>query len=277
MDKVIILDDMAYVRYRIRNTIEEVGFEVYESANSFDFFNKLSDNKKDIVLIILEVGLVGEDGFDILKKIKAKEIDIPVMVLTKLNTREDFIRCIKEGTSEYILKPFNSKMLVERVGNIVKHYKKNHENGEIKYLNFQEYIIKQIERAKNENTEVSIVMSGLVKFGMDKSERKIDINDSYISFMDMIYENLKEIFIVPDLFAKYGLSTFIAVMPKCGKKEAGHRIKQMDHIYEELVKTDEKYLKYQLLNSAVVFPGDGSTKDELLDKLALKMKYNINS
>lgn len=70
MYKIIMLDDTAYVRYRVKDILEDIGMELCESGTSFDFFNKLYDNKKELNLIILEVGLSSEDGFSVLRKIK---------------------------------------------------------------------------------------------------------------------------------------------------------------------------------------------------------------
>ncbi|WP_446897355.1 response regulator [Clostridium sp. LBM24168] len=277
MDKVIILDDMAYMRYRVKDTVENMGLEVCESNSSFDFFNKLSDNKEDISLIILEVGLSTEDGFEILKKIKAKELNIPVMILTKLNTRNAFIKCIKEGTSEYILKPFNTKMLIERIRKLVKSYKNDNDSGEIKYLNFQQYINKQIEKAKVENTKLSVAMSSLVKLNVKKTDEKIEVKDSYLIFMDILYENLRQFFKTPDLFEKYGLSTFISVLPKCSANMAKYRMSKMEALYNNIKSQDSNYSQYHLVSSSVTFPEDGLDKDELLDKLAAKMKDKINA
>lgn len=276
MSKVIILDDMAYIRYRIRDTLENMGLDVCESNNSFDFFNKLSDNKDDISLIILEVGLGSEDGFEVLKKIKARELNIPVMVLTKLNTRDAFIRCIKEGTSEYILKPFNNKVLTERIRKLVKACNTNSDCGEIKYLNFQQYITKQIERSKIENTRLSVMMSSLVKLNVKKTDEKIEVKDSYLILMDVLYEKLKQFFKTPDLFEKYGLSTFIAVLPKCSTNMAKYRISNIEVLYDNIKSQDSNYSQYHLVSESVTFPEDGLNKDELLNKLAVKIKNKIN-
>lgn len=172
MDKVIVLDDMAYMRYRVKEILERKGIGVYEAGTSFDFFNKLHDNKDEINLIILEVGLSNEDGFEVIRKIKARNLNIPIMILTKMNTRNAFIKCIKEGTSEYILKPFNNKMLIERVNKLIKSSKNKDEQGEIIYLNFQQYITRQIVKAKAEHTKLSIIMISLIKNILRKWTKK---------------------------------------------------------------------------------------------------------
>ncbi|MEY8001019.1 response regulator transcription factor [Clostridium sp. Mt-5] len=276
MCKVIILDDMAYIRYRVKDTLEKIGIEVYESGTSFDFFNKLYDKKKEISLIILEVGLSNEDGFEVLRKIKARNLNIPIMILTKMNTRSAFIKCIKEGTSEYILKPFDNKVLLERINNLIKSSKDKGEQGEIIYLNFQQYITKQIIKAKAENTKLSVIMVSLIKKYATEMDEKIDVKDNYLILMDSLYEKLRPIFKTPDLFEKYGFSTFVGVIPQCQRKKVLFIINKINEIYNKIKAIDEKYSEYHIEYSYVTFPDDGKDKDQLLDKLTSNIKIKIN-
>ncbi|MHC6180537.1 response regulator transcription factor [Clostridium sp. JNZ X4-2] len=276
MCKVIILDDMAYIRYRVKDMLEKIGIQVYESGASFDFFNKLYDKKKEISLIILEVGLSNEDGFEVLRKIKARNLNIPIMILTKMNTRSAFIKCIKEGTSEYILKPFDNKVLLERINNLIKSSKDKGEQGEIIYLNFQQYITKQIIKAKAENTKLSVIMVSLIKKYATEMDEKIDVKDNYLILMDSLYEKLKPIFKTPDLFEKYGFSTFVGVIPKCQREKMLFIINRINEIYNKIKEIDGKYSEYHIEYSYVTFPDDGKDKDQLLDKLTSNIKIKIN-
>ncbi|WP_368488623.1 response regulator [Clostridium sp. BJN0013] len=275
MYKIIMLDDMVYVRYRVKDILENIGMEVCDSGTSFDFFNKLYDNKKELNLIILEVGLSSEDGFSILRKIRGRNLNIPIMVLTKLNDRSSFIKCIKEGTSDYILKPFNNKMLIDRISKLVVCHENSNKSEEIIYLNFQQYIVRQIVKCKAENKKFSVIMVSLIKEHFTELDEKIDVRDSYLILIDFLYNRLKVIFKVPDLFEKYGLSTFVGVLPDCDKEKVLSIINNMKVIYTKLKAMDKRYSEYVLQFSFVVFPEDGEDKQQLLDKLTVKMKVEM--
>lgn len=276
MNKVIILDDMIYVRYRVRRVLEDAGIGVYECGSSFEFFNKLYDKIEEINLIILEVGLSNEDGFEVLKKIKAKNLNIPVMILTKLNTREAFIKGIKDGTSEYILKPFNSKELVKRIIKLIKSSKNSDKPKEIVYLNFQEYIVRQIAKCKAQNKKLSIITISLVKKYYTEQDEKIEVKDSYLMLVDLVYERLRVLFKVPDLFEKCGLSTFIIVLPDCNYGKIVSIVHKIENIYSKIKVMNQKYGEYDLQYSYVIFPDDGTDKNYLMDKLTIKMKTKIS-
>lgn len=68
VQNIIILDDMSYMRYRVKDLLEEKDIKVYETSTSFEFFNKLYEKKDNIDLIILELGLTREDGFEVVEK-----------------------------------------------------------------------------------------------------------------------------------------------------------------------------------------------------------------
>lgn len=276
MNKVIILDDMIYVRYRVRRVLEDAGIGVYECGSSFEFFNKLYDKIEEINLIILEVGLSNEDGFEVLKKIKAKNLNIPVMILTKLNTREAFIKGIKDGTSEYILKPFNSKELVKRIIKLIKSSKNSDKPKEIVYLNFQEYIARQIVKCKAQNKKLSIITISLVKKYYTEQDEKIEVKDSYLMLVDLVYERLRVLFKVPHLFEKCGLSTFIIVLPDCNYGKIVSIVHKIENIYSKIKVMNQKYGEYDLQCSYVIFPDDGTDKNYLMDKLTIKMKTKIS-
>ncbi len=277
MDKIIILDDMVYIRYRVKQLLEEQGIEVYEAATSFDFFNKLYDKKSEINLIILEIGLSSEDGFEILKRIRGRELNIPIMILTKLNTRADFIKCIKEGTSEYILKPFNNKMLIERINKLIKSHKVDEKPGEIVYLNFQEYMIKQINKAKENGTKVSFMMASLIKANATSEGEKIDIKDTYLILTDLLYEELKGLFKTPNLFVKYGFSTFIGIFPECDNDSIIKIEESIQKKYKKIKGNNERYKDYSIECVFVTYPEDGHEKQELLDNLMANMKEKIDN
>lgn len=286
MYKIIILDDMPYIRYRVKQLLSNDNIEVYETATSFDFFNKLYDKKGEINLIILEVGLNTEDGFDVLKKVNEKNLKIPIMILTKMNTRTDFIRCIKEGTDEYILKPYDEKEFLKRIVKLIKSNDKNKEAHKSKkatdkpekviYLNFQEYLVQQIEQAREKNTKVSVMMISFIKKDSTLQSEKIEAKEKYLILTNLLYEKLKHLFKVPDLFEKYGLSNFVGIIPWEKDNPTDNIEKNIQKEYVKISENDIRYKDYEVECIFVTYPEHGKDKKELMDKLTIEMKEKIN-
>ncbi len=285
---VLILDDKAYVRYRIRDLLESKRIEAFDTANSIDFFNILAEKKDEIEVIILEVGLNKEDGFEIIKKIKSKDINIPIMIVTSLNTRNDFIKGIKAGAVEYILKPFDNKFLLERVDSLITRYKPAEKKKEkveeepkpktnnIKTVmekmpsDFNNYLEKQIEIAKAQNTEVSVFMLNLARTGTGRA--KVELKETYFLLSDHLFVKLKSLFDKNQLFVKYGIFSFLGVLPNFNESQTRFLLNSMQKEFNMLKARDSKYANYKLNVAFVSFPHDGQTNIEIINNLVLKMK-----
>lgn len=285
---VLILDDKAYVRYRIRDLLESKRIEAFDTANSIDFFNILAEKKDEIEAIILEVGLNKEDGFEIIKKIKSKNINIPIMIVTSLNTRNAFIKGVKAGAVEYILKPFDNKFLLERIDSLITRYRPAEKKAEktekkpktqtnnIKAVmdkmpsDFNNYLEKQIEIAKAQGAEVSVFMLNLARTGGGKA--KVELKETYFLLSDHLFIKLKGLFDKDQLFVKYGIFSFLGVLPNFNEKQAQFMLNSMQKEFNLLKSRDNKYANYKLNGAFVSFPHNGQTNFEIINSLILKMK-----
>ncbi|MDU1322040.1 MAG: response regulator [Clostridium botulinum] len=313
MQNIIILDDMSYMRYRVKDLLEEKDIKVYEASTSFEFFNKLYEKKDNIDLIILELGLTREDGFEVVEKIREKNVDIPIVILTKVNTRDAFAKVIQEGISDYILKPFDNKVLLDRIVKTIKESKcgkeqvstekgskvqkiyineDNENTNEVKEevvkekeiidLNVKEeelpeefkiYFVDELNKAKTDNTKVSSVIFTLIK--NTDEEEKIDVKESYITLTDIFYKGIKDIFKGPNFITKHGLLTFVGVLPNCDEDKVEDMKNKIQEKYKMLSLIYPQLSQYHVGYGNVTYPVDGDTVETLLDKLTDKMRENI--
>ena len=66
-------------------------------------------------LLILDIGLPGLDGFQVLKRARERKLDLPVLILTALDAVEDRVRGLDLGADDYLVKPFELTELEARV------------------------------------------------------------------------------------------------------------------------------------------------------------------
>lgn len=76
--------------------------------------------KDDFDLIISDIILPGMDGFAMVKEIRSKDKDIPIIFLTAKSLQSDIIRGLELGADDYITKPFNMNELLLRIESIFK-------------------------------------------------------------------------------------------------------------------------------------------------------------
>src|SRR5688572_18463737 len=70
---------------------------------------------EDFDLLILDIGLPGQDGFEVLRSVRERGERIPVLVLTARRQLEDTIAALEGGADDYLTKPFAFDELVARV------------------------------------------------------------------------------------------------------------------------------------------------------------------
>ncbi len=111
---VFVVDDDPAVRQSLQWLIESVGLAVktYETAN--EFLEQYNPNTQGC--LVLDVRMPGLSGLDLQERLASKHIEIPTIVITGHADVPMAIRAIKAGALDFIEKPFNDQVLLERIG-----------------------------------------------------------------------------------------------------------------------------------------------------------------
>ena len=118
---ILVVDDDDRIRGLLKEYLNESNFIVSTSENSENAKIKIKNFKYD--LIILDVMMPGQNGYELTKEIK-KKFEIPIILLTAKGEVENRIKGLELGADDYIAKPFEPKELLLRVKNIVNKQKK---------------------------------------------------------------------------------------------------------------------------------------------------------
>lgn len=276
MKNIVVLDSKPFINQRIQEMFSLLDIKVTGVSNSMELFNFLSINPSAPDMIIIELNLNNESGFDVITKLKSKGIKSTIIILSLDNRRDSIVRGFKEGAVDYILKPFNDKDLIRRLLKYVDFTKTENIGEKIVQMNFQEYLSSELRKASKGNYVVSIIMIALDKKVDDK--KGIDAQE-FLSTFDHIYISLNELFWETDLFVKYGQQNYIGIFPFSDTKNTQVIL---DKIYKrfENMQSKEKYLNaYKLTNAFVTYPTEGTGKDEILEILISKFNLinNISS
>ena len=125
MDKIkyhiLVVDDDDRIRELVKEYLNDNGFVVSTGNNAEEAKIKLGYFKFD--LIVLDVMMPGQNGFELTKEIK-KNSNIPIILLTAKGEVENRIQGLELGADDYLGKPFEPKELLLRIKNIVKKSKK---------------------------------------------------------------------------------------------------------------------------------------------------------
>lgn len=116
--KILVVDDESRMRKLVKDFLVRQNYEVLEAADgeeALDVFYR----EKDIALIILDVMMPKLNGFDVCREIRENS-KVPIIMLTAKGEESDELSGFELGVDEYISKPFSPKILVARVGAILR-------------------------------------------------------------------------------------------------------------------------------------------------------------
>ena len=119
MKHILVIEDEALIRDEIVILLEKAGYQVDKLTDFKDTTQQVLQYDTD--LIILDLNLPGETGFQICKNLKSKR-SVPILVLTSREQLKDEIYALKLGADEYLTKPFRKERLLARIENILKRY-----------------------------------------------------------------------------------------------------------------------------------------------------------
>ena len=112
--KLLIIED----EKKIKKGLTENGYHV-DLAFDGNIGKRLFDSN-EYDLIILDINLPGMNGFELCKAIRNHNQQIPIIMLTAMNTTEDKIEGFDTGTDDYMIKPFEFKELLVRIRALLK-------------------------------------------------------------------------------------------------------------------------------------------------------------
>ena len=114
---ILVVDDDDRIRNLLKDYLSENNYIVSSAENAEDAKLKISYLNFDI--IVLDVMMPGQDGYELTKEIKKKS-KVPIILLTAKGEVENRIKGLELGANDYIGKPFEPKELLLRIKNILK-------------------------------------------------------------------------------------------------------------------------------------------------------------
>lgn len=114
--RLLIVDDEAPVRAYIRRLLEKCGFECVEAPGPPEARRELVERGPGYFqIVLLDVKMPAETGFEFLTHLRAGGDDVPVILLTACGETEDRVRGLELGADDYVVKPFSGPELIARV------------------------------------------------------------------------------------------------------------------------------------------------------------------
>ena len=113
--RILLIEDQELNRKVVRIVLQSKGYKVMEATDAVEAIARLEDTVPH--LILMDIALPGQSGEDLTRRIKANLawVNIPIIALTAAAMSGDRERILKAGCDDYLSKPIDIKILVERV------------------------------------------------------------------------------------------------------------------------------------------------------------------
>ena len=115
----LVVDDSSTMVRIISNTLKRIGIKkVYTASDGVEGLKEFNSNK-DISIVLTDWNMPNMNGLDLVKAIRKKDEDIPIVMITTEGGKAEVITALKAGASQYIVKPFDIHTLKIKLQNIL--------------------------------------------------------------------------------------------------------------------------------------------------------------
>lgn len=116
---ILIVEDHELTRFGLKTTFNGVAFvkNIFEAEYAQKAFDIISNNKVD--LVIMDLGLPNMNGVEATKKIRSKNSEVKIIILTSHNDEKEVLESLKAGANAYCSKEINPARLVEVVQSVL--------------------------------------------------------------------------------------------------------------------------------------------------------------
>jgi DNA-binding NtrC family response regulator len=109
MEKILIIDDEAFICENVQRTLASEGFQVLAASSGQEARDIVASDEIDLALLDLNLGT--EDGIDVLKSLKELDPELLVIIITGYGSVESAVESLKLGAFHYMKKPFKADAL----------------------------------------------------------------------------------------------------------------------------------------------------------------------
>jgi two-component system KDP operon response regulator KdpE len=116
--KVLVVDDEPPIRKLLRMGLGTANYQVLEAPNANTALAQLAENPD---LVILDLGLPDMDGHELLRTIRSRNENVPIVVLSSRGDEAGKVRALDFGADDYVTKPFGMDELLARLRAALRH------------------------------------------------------------------------------------------------------------------------------------------------------------
>lgn len=119
--KLLLAEDDAILADAVLTRLSRLGFQISHAADGLLAQQCLLTEPFDAV--ILDIGLPGQSGLDVLRNVRVHKPALPILILTALDSMEDRVAGLDAGADDYLVKPFEFPELEARIRALLRRHR----------------------------------------------------------------------------------------------------------------------------------------------------------
>ncbi len=128
--KVLIVDDESAIRESLSGVLEDEGYKTFVAENGQQGLDIASAEKPDLVL--LDIWMEGMDGLEVLSRLKRRNPELPVVMISGHGTIETAVQATQKGAYDFIEKPPQVDRLLLTISRAIREYELRRENFKLR-------------------------------------------------------------------------------------------------------------------------------------------------
>ena len=290
--RILVVDDEENVLTLLKSVLDTDGFDVTAVSNAEQAWSLHLQSPFE--LVITDVRLGDMNGFELMKRIKEKDDQTEVIIITSYASMESAIEAIRHGAYDYVTKPFEDldiisvavKRAFEKID--LKHQneelmeKLTQQNAELLELNarlnqlantdgltglynhryFQEMLEKEVNRSDRHQREFALLFLDIDNFKTFNDEYGHIKGDQVLQNVALcIKHNVRQ----SDIVARYGGEEFVIILPETGREGAlSHADTVRKSIEQHAFNSESETIPITISIGIALFPVDGTKPAELI-------------
>ena len=257
---ILVYEKMQSVQYRIEEIINSTNLTSILVNTKTEFMSKFKRLGYQTGLIILDIS--SNIDIEFIEKINRLNPDLPIVVITDKQDKEFFIKLLRIGVQDFIIKPFNDDIFIKKILN----YPYENYIGDISEITFEpcKYLKSEFRKAEKGKFQVAVVLFVFLKMNDSGQSNLIDIRDN-------IFMEFQSLFWDTDLFFKLDRKYFLGILPFCSEENISIVEAKMNKKLTELTRVNPSLSSTMLDSVYTIFPDSNLVAEKALGDLIAQL------
>ncbi|MCI5051618.1 MAG: response regulator transcription factor [Simkaniaceae bacterium] len=162
--RILLIEDEEDIAALIKLQAEMAGYKLFVETDGVNGFRAVERDRPD--LVILDIMLPGQNGFDVCRKIKSNSElkNIPVIILTAKDDEIDVVLGLELGADDYVSKPFSPKVLFSRIKAVLRRRRETESSAKmVKFGDFSLDIDRYLLKRDGKSITITLSEFGILK------------------------------------------------------------------------------------------------------------------